>query len=170
MLLSNLTINESFSVHADKMASLFKVVPSPEQLKHARVWRMLFHCDDWLNKAVCMGLNPVLIGYDLRYCYHSSDTIKKEEKYLVLRPGDEAGAFTKHSQELPSLFFACLRPHNFDENAKVIHFKMSLASMSGRSSTTQWLRRYQIYRRYSFGTGPSQIISFGGITNIDLDR
>jgi hypothetical protein len=68
-----------------RLSFLFKFKITLEaQKKHARVWRMLFRDEKWLYAAERYGLNPILIGFDLEYCYNRSDTNRNREKYLVL--------------------------------------------------------------------------------------
>ena len=102
-----------------QLASVFHFKLLPEQRKHAQVWGMLFQSEKWLDAAERHGLNPVLVGYDLEYCYNRK-TLDQQDRYLILQPGDMSGDFTTYSKAMPRLFMSCLRSHEFDEKSKVI--------------------------------------------------
>jgi len=97
------------------LALLFGFGLDPVQQKRARVWRTIFQSEEWLVAAERQGLNPVLVEYDLEYCYDISRTTKDNERFLVLRFDDTSGDFTLYNQEMSDLFFFCLQPYEFDK-------------------------------------------------------
>ena len=90
------------------------------------MWESIFQSQEWLDEAERRHINPVLIGYDLKNCYHGSQRKEGKENYLILKPGDMSGDFTTWSEELRQLFFSCLKPHNFYEATKEVRLACGL--------------------------------------------
>lgn len=119
--------------HRLSSLSLLKLA-FPVQQKLPQVWRIIFKDEKWLNEAECHGLNPVLIGFDLKYHYKfeksltiaSKTSDKLDEKYLILQPGDMPGDFITYRRDMPELFFSCLKPHKFDKADKLIRLRNEL--------------------------------------------
>ena len=124
----NITQNIS-SLNPLKLASLLNFRLDPKLQDHAQVWSLIFKSDKWLIEAERYHCNPVLIGYDLEYCYHTFAT--RRTKYLVLYPGDISGDFTCFNPKMRRLFFTCLQSHIFNVDTGLLNLNSGLGVYVG---------------------------------------
>ena len=98
-----------------KIMQLFCSNFTPNQEKHRKVWSFIFRSSKWASNLVRKGLNPALLGYDLRKPYHNTDG----PAYVVLTTGDSEGG-TYEEDLLDSL-----QPHDFNRSTMEVSFKGS---------------------------------------------
>ncbi|KAG6354873.1 hypothetical protein INS49_003954 [Diaporthe citri] len=66
----------------------------PDQaVRHSQAWRKIFKNFDWLETAVWVGANPVLVGPKADAFLNNND---EPEIYLVLLPMDYSGDLQYH--------------------------------------------------------------------------
>lgn len=96
------------------IAEVLKFAPTPED-KHSRLWNLFFKNENWLAAMTEKGLNPVLIGNDIRHIYRTKNLkTETKSKYLALVLGydSDGGKYGKPNVENKmSLFFDSLKPH-----------------------------------------------------------
>jgi hypothetical protein len=107
------------------IAEVFRFAPIPKD-KHSRLWNSIFQNEDWLSVMIERGNNPVLIGHDLHYIYHTKDIktktkSKTKSKYLVLvlgYDGDGRKYNKPYVTDKMGLLTDSLKPHTRLENGE----------------------------------------------------
>jgi hypothetical protein len=159
---------------------------SSREDKHSRVYNSIFQIDNWLSVAIENGLNPVLIGYDLHYIYHSKNfETKTKSTYLVLVLGhdsDGGNCGKPNVTEDWDLFFKSLKPHTRVRSGEIffpetgITLNINDAIHDSHSTTISQPRRLvscklgKLYSAYLYWNddsfkvrtiGPEQIVGIG---------
>ena len=66
-------------------AKVFRFELRSQQEKYGQIWHAIFRDHTWITKATTeYGLNPLLIGCALQYCYFGD--FPAQATYLVLMP------------------------------------------------------------------------------------
>ena len=95
-------------------AKLFKLRHDPKCSSYIEIWTSIFKDETWTSKALEHGVNPLLLGSDL-----------KHSPYMALVAQDYSGDLQLWEQNKKT-FLQSLQEHTFDDKAKEVRFKSGL--------------------------------------------
>lgn len=140
----------SFSVSPVAQIFGFKLERALEN--HSRVWNLIFKDQAWAVKA---GLNPTLIGSDLKDYYNQRRAAGAS--YICLCTGPYTRLIPRVFMYRPEhfeLLLKCLRPHSFARSTGEIKFKcgitLNISQIRGTTNVVAVPARLISYRSHGY--------------------